>query len=141
MENASEAFGRIRVVVTRSILASGGASVSRARRNFRTALGEPSTSPNTPSTLGRLPTRGRLRFASGGCPDIPWRFWLLITEDDADIAFSEWSRPKALADAVQRGRWLPGTDNSGAQPALLDLLGEIPAARFLSLIGQPQLVM
>ena len=43
------------VVVIRSIRASGGASVSKTRRNSRTAPGGPSTSANTPSTS--LPTR------------------------------------------------------------------------------------
>jgi hypothetical protein len=46
--------GAMVVVVTRSILARGGASSAMARKNSRTAAGWPSTSANTPSTS--LPT-------------------------------------------------------------------------------------
>src|SRR3984885_16344575 len=67
--------GAIAVAVTRSTLASGGASLISAPRNSRTAAGGPSTSANTPSmSLPTSPARPR-RVASAytkGRKPTPW---------------------------------------------------------------------
>ena len=60
MTNSADRRGVTAVVVTRSILASGGASRSSLRRNSLTAAAGPSISANTPSrSLPTSPVRPR----------------------------------------------------------------------------------
>src|SRR5271165_3998106 len=75
MAKDADRLGAIAFVVTRSILASGGASRSSRRRNSLTAATGPSTSTNTPSrSLPTCPTRPSpvARVYTNGRKPTPW---------------------------------------------------------------------
>ena len=75
MAKDADRFGAMALVVTRSILASGGASRSSRRRNSLTAASGPSTSTNTPSrSLPTSPVRPSpvARVYTNGRKPTPW---------------------------------------------------------------------
>ena len=75
MAKDADRLGVMALVVTRSILASGGASRSSRRRNSLTAAAGPSTSTNTPSrSLPTSPVRPSpvARVYTNGRKPTPW---------------------------------------------------------------------
>src|SRR5208282_681539 len=75
MAKDADRLGAMALVVTRSILASGGASRSSRRRNSLTAATGPSTSTNTPSrSLPTSPVRPSpvARVYTNGRKPTPW---------------------------------------------------------------------
>ena len=75
MAKDADRLGVMALVVTRSILASGGASRSSRRRNSLTAAAGPSTSTNTPSmSLPTSPARPSpvARVYTNGRKPTPW---------------------------------------------------------------------